>query len=82
MFVTVRALTGWFFYLNNATYFRPLTQRIILCIIPTKWRSYRDHRLYDVTSPCVFNKIEYNDTCFGEHDGLVNAFRANEFYNT
>jgi len=21
---------------------------------PTKWRSYRDHRFYDVTSPCVY----------------------------
>ena len=25
----------------------------IVLYIPTKWRSYRDHRLCDVTSPCV-----------------------------
>ena len=30
---------------------RHLTPRSISC---TKWRLYRDHRLCDVTSPCVF----------------------------
>ena len=29
----------------------------ILChVIPTKWRSCRDHRLCDVTSPCVYKR--------------------------
>jgi len=33
---------------------RHLTERII----PTKWRSYRDHRLRDVTSPSVYEEVK------------------------
>ena len=41
------------FYLNNTINLRHLTQRIISCHTH-KWRSYRDHRLCDVTSTYVF----------------------------
>ena len=44
------------FYLNNTIDLRHLTQRIRLYhVIPTKWRSYRDHRLCDVTAPYEFS---------------------------
>jgi len=39
--------------LNNTINLRHLNQRIISCL-PTKWRSYRDRRLCDVTSLCVY----------------------------
>ena len=32
-------------------------------LIPTKWRSYRDHRLCDDTSPCVYDRVQ-NDLVF------------------
>ena len=32
-------------------------------LIPTRWRSYRDHRLCDVTSPCVCDRVQ-NDLVF------------------
>jgi len=46
------------FYLNNTIKLRHLTQDIISCYsaIPTKWLSYRDHRLRVVLSPYVLVK--------------------------
>jgi len=43
------------FYLNNTINLRHLSQRIISLYIglPTKWRSYRDHRLCDITSSYI-----------------------------
>ena len=43
------------FYSNNTINLRHLSQRIISLYIglPTKWRSYRDHRLCDITSPYI-----------------------------
>jgi len=43
------------FYSNNTLNVRLLTLQITLClIIPTKWRSCREHRLCDVTSPYMY----------------------------
>ena len=39
------------FYMNNTLNLRPLTHTLYR-VIPTKWRSYRDHRLRDVTTLC------------------------------
>jgi len=40
------------FYSNNTIDLRP--QLYPLChVVPTKWRTYRDHRLRDVTSSIV-----------------------------
>ena len=45
------------FYLNNTQNFRPLTHRLFR-VIPTKWRSYREHRL------CHHNLLSGYDGCF------------------
>ena len=42
------------FYLNKMINHRPLTPHIIPHI-PTKWRSYCDHRLCDVTLPYMYS---------------------------
>jgi len=41
------------FYLNNMTNFA-IYPNALNRVIPTKWRSYRDHRLCDVASPYAF----------------------------
>jgi len=50
------------FYLNKTINLRHLTQRII----PTKWRSYRYHRLRDVISPYVYRDFR-RAVIFGRH---------------
>jgi len=39
---------------SNVVNLHPLTPHIIRQVIPTKWRTYRDHRFGDVISPCVY----------------------------
>ena len=44
--------------MNDTINFRHSTQHITLCyFIPTKWRSYCDHRLSDATSTYLFARI-------------------------
>ena len=43
------------FHLNNTLNLRLLTTRII----PSKWRSYREHRLRDVISPYLFSGLRH-----------------------
>ena len=44
----------WFsLHLNNTTNIHPSIPQFH--VLPTKWRSYRDHRLRDITSSYVFN---------------------------
>jgi len=48
------------FCLNNAVNLRHLAPHITLCVMHvtlTKWRSYRDHVLCDVTSPYEYIKM-------------------------
>jgi len=45
-------------------------------VIRTEWRSYRDHRLCDVTSPCVFSK---RDRCNVASCDYVELFSSLHF---
>jgi len=47
-------------YLNNTLNLPPLTPYIIPCYTQ-KWRSYRDHRLCDVTLPYVSARSDFTD---------------------
>jgi len=73
------------FYLNNAINLRLLLHT--LChVIPTKWRSYRGHRLCDATSPRVllFTKRvgDGNDVCWLPSDVLTPAAAATVHLNS
>ena len=73
------------FYLNNAINLRLLLHT--LChVIPTKWRSYRGHRLCDATSPHVllFTKRvgDGNDVCWLPSDVLTPAAAATVHLNS
>jgi len=52
---------------------RPYIPTEVYRVIPTKWRSYRDHRLCDVTSSYVFT-----DEFVADADAVVDAVMADD----
>ena len=66
-----------FLYINGLNFIQ-ITPYIFalnstLChVIPIKWRSYRDHRFFDVISPYIFTPPVRHDCPVGVVSGGVN----------
>ena len=64
MIVWTFPYTNWFSFIWITLYiFAPLVHKLFR-VIPTKWRSYREHRLCDVISPYVYSTYQFGLVTF------------------